>query len=102
MSKTNKLSLTEVKHIAKLVNLTLTEKEIEKLALELGNTIEYIKNLSQIDTSKVIPTYQTTGNLNRFSNESTGDRTLSQVDALKNAPFSKNSLFQIKGLDYQK
>ena len=50
------LSKDEVLHLAKLAGLTLSEEEIEKNAGQLAETIEYIKNLDELDTAKVKPT----------------------------------------------
>ena len=46
----------EVKHIAKLARLGVTEKEIEKFQKELSSILDYIEKLKEVDISKVEPT----------------------------------------------
>ena len=46
----------EVKHIAKLARLGLTEKEVEKFQEELSSILGYIDKLKKIEVSKVKPT----------------------------------------------
>jgi len=102
MSKSKNLTLNEVKHIGKLVSLDLQEEEIRLFASQLTKTLDYIDNLNKINTEQIEPTFQTTGNTNRFLEENLGERTFSQAVAVKNASSSKNGLFTIKGLNYQK
>ena len=101
-SKHITLSISDVEHIADLVKLQLTPEEKEKYAKELTDTLQYIENINENDTSKVEPTYQTTGLVNRFSEEKLGERTLSTDKALQNAPHKKDTLFNIQGMNYGK
>lgn len=96
------LSIQDVEHIADLVKLQLSSVEQEKFAQELTDTLLHIENLDELDTSKVEPTYQTTGLVNRFNEEKLGERTLSTDQALQNAPHKKDSLFKIQGMNYGK
>ena len=50
------ISKEEVKHIAKLARLGLTEKEIEKFQGELSPVLDYIEKLKEVDISEVEPT----------------------------------------------
>ena len=45
----------EVKHIAKLARLGLTEEEIEKFQKELSSILDYFEKLKEIDVSDVAP-----------------------------------------------
>lgn len=101
MSKA-KLTTKEVEHIANLSQLTLTKTELKKFAQEMVNTLDYIHNLNHFKTDQVVPTHQTTGLKNRFSQEPTNNRTLSNNQALQNARKKKNGFFQIKGFSYLK
>jgi len=56
MSRTQALSKDEILHLAKLAKLNLTDKEIEKYQAQLGETIEYVKNLDELNTEKALPT----------------------------------------------
>jgi aspartyl-tRNA(Asn)/glutamyl-tRNA(Gln) amidotransferase subunit C len=50
------ISKEEVKHIAKLARLGLTEKEIAKFQKELSSILDYIEKLKEVDISEVEPT----------------------------------------------
>lgn len=50
------ISKEEVKHIAKLARLGLSEKEIEKMRGELSKILDYIEKLKEVDVSEVEPT----------------------------------------------
>jgi len=50
------ISKEEVKHIAKLARLSLSEKEIKKMQKELSFILDYIEKLKEIDVSDVKPT----------------------------------------------
>lgn len=45
----------EVKHIAKLARLGLTEKEIQKFQKELSSILDYIEKLKETEISKIEP-----------------------------------------------
>ncbi|MFA6005109.1 MAG: Asp-tRNA(Asn)/Glu-tRNA(Gln) amidotransferase subunit GatC [Patescibacteria group bacterium] len=96
------LSISDVSHIADLVKLQLTEEEKQKFAQELTDTLKHIENLNELDTSKIDPTYQTTGLVNRYNEEKIGERTMPTEKALQNAPHKKETLFKIQGMNYGK
>jgi len=50
------ISREEVKHIAKLARLGLTEKEIKKFQKELSSILDYFVLLKEVDVSKTEPT----------------------------------------------
>jgi len=50
------LSKEEVKHIAKLARLGLTDAEIEKFQKELSAILDYVEKLKEVDISGVEPT----------------------------------------------
>jgi aspartyl-tRNA(Asn)/glutamyl-tRNA(Gln) amidotransferase subunit C len=45
----------EVKHIAHLARLALSEKEIESLGADLGKILEFVKKLGEVDTNNIAP-----------------------------------------------
>lgn len=50
------LNKEEVKHIAKLARLGLTEREIEKFQKELSSILDYVEKLKEVDVSNIEPT----------------------------------------------
>lgn len=87
----------DVKHIAKLANLTLSEEEEKKFEKQLEETVEYIEGLSEVDTTNVEPTSQVTG-LENVTRQDEIKPSLSQEDALKNAKSTHNGFFKVKGI----
>lgn len=65
-----KLTKDEVKYIAKLARLKLTETEVEKFGEQLSGILNNAKMLEEVDTSNVEPIAQITGLRNvTFSDE---------------------------------
>ena len=56
-----KLTTEEVKHIARLARLTLTDAEVEKFGEQLSGILSNAKMLEEIDTTNVEPIAQITG-----------------------------------------
>lgn len=55
------LSPEQVKHIAKLARLGLSDEEVKKFSTQLTDILEYIKILDEVDTTNVESTSQVTG-----------------------------------------
>jgi aspartyl-tRNA(Asn)/glutamyl-tRNA(Gln) amidotransferase subunit C len=55
------LNSDDVKKIAFLARLGLTEEEIDKFAPQLSSVLEYMDILNEVDTDGVEPTSQVTG-----------------------------------------
>ncbi len=51
----------EVKHIAKLARLELTDEEVEKFEKQLSDILEHAKMLDEVNTDNVEPIAQITG-----------------------------------------
>lgn len=94
MTKKQKLSTFQVKHIAKLANLRLTDKEVKKFSKQLSETLDYIKILDELDTSKVKPTSQVTGKYNQFREDKI-EKSFSQREALSNAKKTHKGYFVV-------
>lgn len=93
---TKKLSKEEVLHLAKLAGLTLTEAEIEKNTTQLGETIDYIKNLDELDTTKVQPTNSVVNLSNvTFEDGTENKRGLSQSQATANGKNMHGDAFAV-------
>lgn len=52
------ISATELERLAQLSNLDLSNEEVRALTEDLGNILNYVNQLSSVDTSDVEPTYQ--------------------------------------------
>ncbi len=61
MDNMTAISRSDVQHLAQLSSLQLTDEELDSLQTDIGNILEYIEQLSELDTNGVEPTYQVTG-----------------------------------------
>lgn len=84
-----------VKHVAKLANLPLTDDEEEKYSEQLSKILDYIDQLNQVDTSEVEPTFNVSGQRNVMRNDEIGE-CLPQEEALSNAKVKKEGFFSVK------
>lgn len=55
------ISSEDVKRLAALSALQLTDDEAARLEQDLAHIVQYINQLSELDTTGVEPTYQVTG-----------------------------------------
>ena len=97
MKKKKVLSTDEVKHLAKLASLQLSEEELKKYSQQLEETIDYVDNLKELDTENITPTSHTV-NLKDvfFTDGEKNERGLTEDEATKNAKNKKNSFFVVK------
>lgn len=60
------LTQDQVRHIAKLARLTLTDDQAERFSKELSSILNYIEQLQEVDTENVEPLAHVTGMTNSF------------------------------------
>lgn len=90
------ISQDDVKHVADLANLDLTEKEIKKFTPQLAKIVDYISELSEVDTKNVEPTSQTTGLTNVTSSDTVNpENILTQDQALSGTDATYNGYFKV-------
>jgi aspartyl-tRNA(Asn)/glutamyl-tRNA(Gln) amidotransferase subunit C len=88
----------EVKHIAKLARLGLTEKEIEQLQKELSSILDYFEKLKKVDISGIEPTTHSILVENVMRDD---ERRKSKVESRKLldlAPETKESYLKVKSI----
>jgi len=90
-----KLTIDEVKHISKLSNLDLTDKELIKFQGQLSKIVDYISQLSEVDTANIEPTSQTTGLENIYRPDEVKPNSFSQEEALSGTEQIKNGYFEV-------
>ena len=89
-----KINILRVAHLA---NLPLSNEEIKLLEPQLNETLAYIDQLNEVDTKDITPTSHVTG-LENITRKDTVRESLSQQQALANAPLIHEGYFQVKGL----
>ena len=76
------ITTNDVRHLAQLSNLQLSDDEITSLQTDLANILDYIDQLNEIDTSGVEPTYQVTGLENVWRDDAVDSGTVTREDLL--------------------
>lgn len=93
-----KISLVEVRHIAKLANLPLTEVELKKFSEQLSEVIDYnISLLKKVPTQRVEPTAHVSGASNVLRVDET-EPGLAANEALQNTKSQYNGFFKVKAI----
>lgn len=76
------LTADQVRHIAKLARLTLSDEEVTKYGSQLGKIIDYIDILKEVHTDGVEATEQVTGSTNSLRTDEVYAVPLASPDAL--------------------
>ena len=84
----------DLSRAVKLARIELTPEEEQRLAPQLGEVLQYVKKLNELDVSGVEPTAHATP-LSNVMREDEPRESLSQEDALRNAPRTANGLFVV-------
>lgn len=91
-----KISQEDVRKLAHLARLSLSDEEVEKYTKEIVAIFGYIDKLQSVDTSGLEPTYQVSG----LDSVTRADEVLSYGTSteslLKNAPDSQKNLFKVR------
>ncbi|MDD5751175.1 MAG: Asp-tRNA(Asn)/Glu-tRNA(Gln) amidotransferase subunit GatC [Candidatus Peribacteraceae bacterium] len=80
------LTPTQVRHIAKLARLQISDSEVEKYAKELSAILEYVEKLKEVKTDGVEPTAQVTGQSNVLRGDVIEDRGITTDALLDTSP----------------
>lgn len=82
----------DVKYVANLARLALTPEEEAKLGAQLANILGYVETLKQVDVSRIEPTSHAVPLINVVRPDEVRP-SISNEDALRNAPARANGLF---------
>jgi aspartyl-tRNA(Asn)/glutamyl-tRNA(Gln) amidotransferase subunit C len=88
------LSNEEVRHIAWLARLGLTDTEVEKFREELSVILEHFRALEELNTDSV-PTASHASLLHNVLRGDVPDASLASTEVLANAPDSEDSLIRV-------
>lgn len=80
------ITTDDVRHLAQLSNLQLSDEEVAHLQTDLENILGYIDQLGALDTSGVEPTYQVTGLENVWREDTVVDSGIHREQLLALAP----------------
>ncbi len=94
-----KLTRRDVKHVADLAKLKLTEKETTKFLQQLSKIVDYVSELQEVDTSGIDATSQTTGLTDVTSKDNIDSaRCLTPADALSGTEKTHNDFFVVPAI----
>jgi aspartyl-tRNA(Asn)/glutamyl-tRNA(Gln) amidotransferase subunit C len=93
------LSLTpeEVRHIATLARVGLTDDEVSRFQSQLSQILEYFQRLQEVDTEDVPPTAHTLA-MHNVMRDDEPQPSLDKEDVLANAPQRENDLFRVRAI----
>ena len=80
------ITTDDVRHLAQLSSLQLSDQEVADLQVDLGNILNYIEQLGELDTTGVEPTYQVPGLKNVCRDDHVDDAMVGREKLLALAP----------------
>ena len=89
-----KITKEEVLYVADLARLNLDDAAIEKFAGQIGEILDYVDKLNEVDTAGVKPTSHAISLTNAFR-EDENRQHLDREKALANAPDKENGNFVV-------
>jgi len=92
------LSEEEVKHIAKLARLGLSDNEVKKFSSQLSDILGHAKMLDEVDTSKVEPIAQITGLQDTFFKDEVKDCEFSDKLLAQSPQEIQNNMIKVKSV----
>jgi aspartyl-tRNA(Asn)/glutamyl-tRNA(Gln) amidotransferase subunit C len=92
-----KITEQEVRRVAELANLALTPEEIARMALDMDGILSHMDQLNELDTSGIAPMAQVLYDAGETATlrEDVERPTLSNADALANAPLAGAGYFKV-------
>ena len=88
------LTIEEVRHIANLARMNLTDDELELYRKQLSAILDYFKQLAELETEDIPPTANVSVDQTPLRVDRT-DPGLSPEELLHNAPEKDDHLFQV-------
>ncbi|MGN0004738.1 MAG: Asp-tRNA(Asn)/Glu-tRNA(Gln) amidotransferase subunit GatC [Candidatus Gastranaerophilaceae bacterium] len=84
----------DVKHVAKLARLELTEEEIEKYSTQLGSILEYVQQMNEVDTTGIEPMPHAIPVTNVMRDDVVKYEQTKE-ELMKNAPYEEDGFFRV-------
>lgn len=84
----------EVRHVASLAKLALSEEELRRVGRELNRILDYFAELQQLDTAEVPITSHAIPLVNVYREDDVGE-SLPAEEAVQNAPDGVDGYFRV-------
>lgn len=91
------ISMDQVKHVANLARLAITDEEAKTFTKQLSSILEYAEQLNELDTTGVEPMTHVL-DLKNVLRKDEPKEWITQEDALKNAPDTKGDYFRVPSI----
>jgi aspartyl-tRNA(Asn)/glutamyl-tRNA(Gln) amidotransferase subunit C len=88
------VSTEQVRHIAKLARIAMSDEEIERLAPELNNILGWVEQLSEVNTDGVEPLTAVINQKLRLRDDVVTDGNI-RDEVLANAPEAQHGFFAV-------
>jgi aspartyl-tRNA(Asn)/glutamyl-tRNA(Gln) amidotransferase subunit C len=88
------LTIDDVRHVAALARLGLSDAEAEQLRTDLSSILEHMQALGELDTDAIAPTAQTIAVSNVWREDDV-QPSLPRELVLLNAPRQRNGYFEV-------
>jgi aspartyl-tRNA(Asn)/glutamyl-tRNA(Gln) amidotransferase subunit C len=88
------VSNEQVRHIAKLARIAMSDEEIERLAPELNNILGWVEQLSEVNTDGVEPLTAVIEQKMRLRDDVVTDGNI-RDEVLANAPEAQHGFFAV-------
>ena len=84
----------DIDYVARLANLPLTRAEKKTFKKQLKDILVYVSKLQEVETKNIEPIGHITGLINTTREDETAP-SITQEEALKNAPQTHNGFFEV-------
>ncbi len=93
------MSLTpeEVRHIARLARVGLSDDEMPRLQSQLSQILDYFRRLQEVDTENVPPTAHTLA-MHNVMREDEPQPSIDKEEVLANAPQREDDRFRVRAI----
>ncbi|MFE6138796.1 MULTISPECIES: Asp-tRNA(Asn)/Glu-tRNA(Gln) amidotransferase subunit GatC [Bacillus] len=90
----SRISVENVKHVAHLARLAITDQEAEKFQKQLDAIVTFAEQLNELDTTDVKPTTHVLA-MKNVMREDVPEKGLPVEEVLKNAPDHKDNQIRV-------
>ena len=88
------LTADDVRYVARLTHLSLTDDEVESMRSQLSTVLDFFQTLQQVDTTDVEPTSSPT-DVSSVMREDEPTPSMSRAETLANAPHTEDDYVRV-------
>ena len=91
------LTADEVKHIARLARVGLSDDDVPHFQVQLSEILDYFQRLREVDTENLPPTAQTLA-MHNVMRDDEPRPSFDKEEVLANAPQREDDLFRVRAI----